>query len=1073
MTSASQHFAAVRAASRYALLAGCAAAALMSQPSQAAITLGNVPLFLIGGKPSVLVTLDNSNSMDEAPNGSAVGSNSAQSKSEIARGVVRTLTDNYKTRVNLGLMAYRQNTLSDYYIHNSPYDVSYNPANYNAAFTGARSSTTKKYRITNPADPTRFIYYNVALPFYASSSQSNTFCYSTTADASNDFKNGESPTSGPWDVYRCFGSKTGTSDAIPTWNNSASESAAGYTSYAWQSQLNPTDSDFAQGILDFGKRIMWMPVGRTWFSNGAPGRGYLHVPLKSLDDTQATAIRTKLACNVPGNPTGCTADGIKNGGQTPIEGTLLTAKDYYGGGWNVSNEGYTASCYPLPESCGKNYVILLTDGLPSTDKNGGTLSDAASALTAAAAAAANLRAAGIVTYVIGFALPYGTNPNSLDVIAAAGGTTTAYNAADSASLDAAFKRIFDDIFRRSASFGAMAQNSSSITTDSSIFQATFNSSDWSGKLIAMRPQQSGDPVLRWTTDDDGIFAAPADRKIYTTKPGAGGVELKLLANLSAAQQTALKTTACSATLTGDTCAQARIDWLRGDRSKEGSAGSLRARSKLLGDIIDSSPAYMPQANAIFVGSNDGMLHAFDAGSGRELFAYMPSDALTRAYKLTSPNYSHEYFVDGDITISNPAISAGRSILVGALGRGGRGLFALNVSSPSSFGASDVLWEFSDADLGNVLGKPFIAKLNNGVTAVVVGNGPNSATDRAFLFVINAATGALIRKIDTGAGSSTASNGLSSPNGSDLDGNGTIDVVYAGDLLGNVWKFDLSSGSAASWGSAFASGGSPAPLFVAKDASNNRQPITAMIELGLNARSGDANFGKRFLFFGTGRYLTTSDVSSNAVQSWYGLIDGATTISGRSALRQRTIALQETVAGKTARGFSLAAGNDMSGQRGWYIDFTTVGGAATGERVISASKYYGNALMVSSIVPSTNQCVPGGSGFLNAIDPFTGGALDSPFFDANGDGLFNNSDRIGSGAAGTSNARRAIGSIDQGIGLLGEGALIGKKVFSGGTGTAGDNDAATPCSSGDTHCRPLGVDPKLRTGRIAWRELVRD
>ena len=161
-----------------------ATCALVAMPSKAALSIGNNPLYLVMGKANVLVVLDNSNSMDEAASGAAVGSNNAASKSEIARGVVKGLTDTYRSRVNMGLMAYRQNTPTSHHLHNSPYDVSYDPDTYNSSWTGSRSSATnKKYRLANPSSPGNYIYYNVALPFYSTSNSGNAYYYSTTANA--------------------------------------------------------------------------------------------------------------------------------------------------------------------------------------------------------------------------------------------------------------------------------------------------------------------------------------------------------------------------------------------------------------------------------------------------------------------------------------------------------------------------------------------------------------------------------------------------------------------------------------------------------------------------------------------------------------------------------------------------------------------------------------------------------------------------------------------------------------------------------------------------------------------------
>jgi type IV pilus assembly protein PilY1 len=1046
------------------LAGGASALALLTAgaPAQAALTFGNAPLYLVVGKANVLITLDNSNSMDEDPAGTAVGSANSASKSEIARGVIRSLTDTYLNRVNMGLMAYRQNATSAGYLHNSQYDLSYDPTSYDSAWTGARASAThKRYRIANPTSAGNYLHYNVALPFYDTNSQGNAFCYSLT---SNPFNNGEPNASLPnngWDTYRCFTTKTGTENTLPTTQgNTGQETAKGYSGAIGSYTFTPTDSDYAQGITDFGQRMAWQVVSRTWFRNDSPGRGYLHVPLGLLNSTQATTIKNKLACNIPGLPTGCTNGGLQNAGLTPIEGTLLTAKDYFGGSWNVASEGYTSSCYPLPTSCGKNFVVLLTDGLPSTDKNGTTVSDPATALTAAAAAAATLKTAGIETYVIGFALPYGTDPRSLDQIAIAGGTDKAYDASSTTSLQEAFNQIFDDIFRKSSAFGSISQNSTAVTTTSRIFQGRFDSTDWSGEMVALNASASPMTTV-WSTHDTGRIPAAASRKVFTYKPGTGGVAFKTLGDLTTTQQSNLTSVACSTTLTGNSCGQARIDWLRGDQSQETTTGPFRRRSHILGDIISSSPNYVSTTSTIFVGANDGMLHAFDSTTGNERFAFVPNAVFPDLYKLTDPNYSHLYYVDGEIVVSSKYETPNKNILVGALGRGGKALYALDVTSPSTFDATKVLWEFTDSDLGLTFGKPFIAKMNNGKTAVVIGNGYNSTNERAVLFVIDIDTGAVIRKIDTMAGSSTSSNGLAQPGGYDADGNGTVDTIYAGDRLGNLWKFDVSSGSASSWGPSFGTSSAPEPMFVAYDSSGTkRQPITGGLGFAINPKKTDPNYGKVYVFFGTGQYLVSTDPSDLSVQSWYGLVDNNAKITGRSELKQRSIVAEGTSGGTSVRAFSQATANDMSGKKGWYLDWVPVSGVAAGERVVSDSKYIEPALMVTSIIPSTNTCVPGGTSYVNAIDPFSGASLSSPFIDANGDGVFNDSDTLTVGTV-----KVPVGSYDPGNNLASEPIVLGTTNASTSTGKSVVNG-----TDGTTKSRNINMP--VRQGRIAWREIVR-
>lgn len=241
------------------------------------------------------------------------------------------------------------------------------------------------------------------------------------------------------------------------------------------------------------------------------------------------------------------------------------------------------------------------------------------------------------------------------------------------------------------------------------------------------------------------------------------------------------------------------------------------------------------------------------------------------------------------------------------------------------------------------------------------------------------------------------------------------------------------------------------MFVARDALNNRQPITGGIGLGFNARKGDPHFGKWYVFFGTGQYLVSADVSDKSVQTWYGLIDSGPAIADRSDLKQRTIIAETTMSGTAVRAFSLASAGDMIGKRGWYLDFVPPSGA-DGERMITEPEMQGSVLLATSIIPSTNICTPGGDGFLNAIDPFSGGSLASPFFDVDGDKKFNSSDIIT--VAGKS---IPVGSISPNNNLPSRAIVMGDGAFLSGTGGKAVKQ---------------GVQPTIRTGRISWREITR-
>ena len=610
-------------------------------------------------------------------------------------------------------------------------------------------------------------------------------------------------------------------------------------------------------------------------------------------------------------------------------------------------------------------------------------------------------------------------------------------------LKETLKRTLDSIIERSASAGNVTSNSTSITSDTLVFQSLFNTAKWSGDLLALPVTTSGvgsTPVWKASDQVPGYLS----RKVYTTS-GGSAVEF-LFSSLSTSDQTYLG-------------GEDEVNFLRGDRSKEVQNGGIfreRAAGSVIGDIVHSSPYYVKEDDVVYVGANDGMLHAFSASSGVELFAYIPSAVIPRLRNLTlqnygTPNNPHQYFVDGDIAVSDENTTPGKNYLVATLGHGGKGLFALDVSNPGSFSAANVLWEYfnsSDADLGLMLGRPTIAKMNDGSVRVIVGNGYNSTSGKAVLYLINVETGA-VTKLDTQVG---GDNGMASPGVFDEDGDGIIDWIYAGDLKGNVWKVDVTGNSAAAWGFAFGTSASPEPLFTAHDPSGSPQPITAQISVAVDDVLVDANYGKRFVFFGTGSYFRSGDPSSSQVQSWYGLIDDGTQISTRSSgsyadLTERQIKDEGTLSGASVRTFEAASDGDMTGKSGWYLDFDT----QSGERMVTSSKLYKLAeptLIASSIIPVVDPCVPGGRGYINAINPFTGARLSLGFFDLNEnddftDDVLNNT---------------PIGGVDPGVGMPSEPVLVGDRLVVGG-------------SKGEVASVKINPGLPANKGRFFWREII--
>ena len=599
------------------------------------------------------------------------------------------------------------------------------------------------------------------------------------------------------------------------------------------------------------------------------------------------------------------------------------------------------------------------------------------------------------------------------------------------------------IVERTGSFSNVAANSTRVDTGTQLFQASYVSGVWTGELKAYAVTTAGIANTATWSASTGIPAT--GRQIFTFDGTTGA------AFPTAAQTTALNRPGPAAADLPVVTGADNAAYIAGTRALElANGGTLRNRNHLLGDIVSSSPAYDKVTSTLYVGANDGMLHAVNATDGTERFAYVPAGIDFGLLKtLSKPDYAHQYFVDGPITVSRRDQTPGASILVGTLGRGGKGIYALDVTTPATFAASNVKWERTSTpgnNMGLVLGQPIIAKLNNGDMGLIVPNGINSANDRAALLVYRLSDGALLAEIDTGVGSAVSPNGLSAPTTRDLDGNGTVDYVYAGDLQGNLWKFNLSAGSETAWDNV----SNRMILFTATDSGGIRQPITSAPALARDP----ATF-QLWVFFGTGRFMTVGDVATQTVQSMYGLMDGATAITSRSTqLQQRRIVVAGNSGGSPVRGFEAASAL-TPGVRGWFIDLVTPPsppGTPEGERIVSDAQVIANVLITSSILPSADPCLPGGRGYINALNAFTGASLDTAFFDLDGDGSF--TDEVITLGAGTV----PVGSIDLRIGMPTLATIIGKLLGVGG-------------SSGGKEDVP--IDLPTTSGRVSWREVIRE
>lgn len=578
------------------------------------------------------------------------------------------------------------------------------------------------------------------------------------------------------------------------------------------------------------------------------------------------------------------------------------------------------------------------------------------------------------------------------------------NASDPEGLQSSLSDAISDIAERSGSAAAVAFNTTSLQTDTVLYLSLFNSTRWSGNLYAYPLDADGQ--LQSTAQWDA--AARLDARDLTATPrtiltfdGSDGIPFRW-DSLTAAEQADLHINPVGGT-DSDAIAQARLDYLRGARDNEGSGYGFRIRSSRLGDIVYSAPVYVGKPEmgwpdsgpfaaggalysafksahagrtpVVYVGANDGMLHGFRADTGAEAVAYVPgllysSSAKDGLHYLTDPTYVHRYYVDMTPTVADVVLQNGwKTVLVGGLRGGGRGYYALNVTDPATFGEnaaaaqSTVLWEFSDADLGYSYSRPAVVMLNNGRWAAVFGNGYNdTGSGQAQLYILfldggldgTWTAGTDYIKVTTASGSATDRNGLATPAVIDLDSDGVADRVYAGDLKGNLWAFDLSSNDPSNWKVAYKQGTTPKPLFTAPSG----QPITTTPEVVRNTSvtTTTGNAPNLLVLFGTGQYLVNGDVLSTTTQSFYDVWD-----AGKSQLAATDLVQQAITTTGTTRTLSDNAVNFSNTTYGCYVDLPD-----SGERVVTDPIVRGDLVYFNSLVPSGAVCTPGGTGWLMAM-----------------------------------------------------------------------------------------------------------
>ena len=1247
----------------------CLAAGQTYQTAYAASTdLANVPMAVANSvTPNILVILDNSQSMDGYMNGTMVSGNDPSTRSNTARKAMRDLAlSPYRTAFNWGLMTFSTGTQSlmgtyVYYLGDTvgmqfttscsgfvaPTGTYPNQTPAIPGDTGTCSGTPSSNCGRSPANAlwTQFSPTGGMWTWHDSPDTSATwtgnrcianpqpqtsgtaYAYLTIDYSSDDLNINDVLYFGGYASTPAIAQAWAPSTSTTAYNWYKSRSATGLTDTTWNtadfsthwfgpSSLTPTDAGFiplntTSTLPTDITRSLYLPRG--WGYDATVNNAGVMLENVMADSTvhyehlidylwNESSSSTPAPAGTGGNPPFATVLEIKNAAEhTPTAGTLATALSYF----------QSSSTTPVQYSCQQNFVMLVTDGLPTGTGNytsaqlnntcvwntatnscsTGTLSQAVQdvitqlttlrATSVSGQTSTNLdgtQAAGaapsgkydIQTYVVGLGDTV-ANPNNFSALNAmaynGGGMTTALLATDQSTFETAVNAMTSDVFAKVGSAAAIGVANTQVTSSNNAsYASSYNSGTWAGDLnayaIDLTTGLPGSTSL-WTTTasaqvqldalsypggsySGGSYSggtynatnASAVRYIVTSTDTAGttgGVQFQpsgattsatIVTKLSASQQALLNTPSVS-----PADGAVVVAYLRGDRT--GEPATYRARAHLLGAIIDAEPvvvnapnsnyadlgyqgasntfkeSHSNRVNIIYQGSNDGMLHAFSASTGKELWAFIPNMLLSplngnNSYTLNNlsskSSFVPQYRVDGtpmssDVDFNNvlcaqpcttESSSDWRTILVGGLGKGGRGYYALDVTSASAASesavAGKVLWEFPNSiinatarataikNTGYSFGKPIIVKTKAQGWVVLVTSGYNNGTNTGdsggdglgHLYVLNPKNGDLISDISTtGCNATPTSNpcGLAQinayvPNAS-LDA--TTDYVYGGDLYGNVWRFDLSGSSVTNW--------SVSTMAVL----GATQPITATPELGTSNYKGK---DYRFVFVGTGEYLGKSDVTTTQTQTMYGLIDPkaravtdplyASSLPPTAAVpgTLRANLVQQTLVAGTPSTITTAT-VDPTATNGWYLDLSL----HSGERVVTAPLLAGGVLTFTTDIPSSTACIPGGSSWLYNLDYTTGGTytnlsteISTPVGQSLGNELASRPVLIVLPNGTEAVIVRLSGSVG-----TGSGSNLGATGGIGGTTNSGNSGVSTGATGG----QPTQMLGK----RISWHELV--
>lgn len=605
--------------------------------------------------------------------------------------------------------------------------------------------------------------------------------------------------------------------------------------------------------------------------------------------------------------------------------------------------------------------------------------------------------------------------------AAVNGGGTYFSARDPITLYTGLYNALSAIDVVESSTAAATTSNPNITAgDNQIFVSSFRSGEWTGEVQGKRIDVTTGDVLTSTAQDwsaSALLDANTSRSIYVFA-ASETTKLKPFnwTSLTSSEKAWFQTSHITATgralsqfcgigayclsaaLQTAAAGEQLVNFLAGQRTNEGALAdatkAFRQRASLLGDVVNSEAVFVgapslafndtgyaayrsaqaARGKMVYIGANDGMLHALNAETGQEAWAYIPTAVLPNLYRLADKEYSskHQYYVDATATVQDAYLgSQWRTVLVGGLGAGGRAYYALDVTDPT---APKALWEFTNNNLGFTFGKAEIGKLEDGTWVAIVASGYNNVSPgdgKGYLFVLRLADGALLRTIDTGQGTTSDPAGLAHiqawyDNG---ESDATIRRVYGGDNLGNVWRFDVNNNVGAA-------GYDAQRLATLRSATGTVQPVTSRPELG--------QVGSYVMVFvGTGRYLGASDLPDTSPQSIYGIKDRMNNLDfgnprdTANAFVRQTLSVGACPANATtctaAESVRLVTNPlpvNLASNGGWMVDLPVASERVNTDPILAL----GTLIVTSNIITSGDVCKVGGSSWINFIDYATGASV---------------------------------------------------------------------------------------------------